>query len=484
MRRGRPRETVRTQATSCNPHGKVVQRVLLHHLNPIRPQVGRDSAAVAQPRAIRYAMPKQGIRARMYRVWNFVTNYSLLLIGGAAIALIWANVNPHSYHDFVEFVIADNFFIGRAHVDAEGHVHRTLTLHYLVNDVLMAFFFAIAAKEVWEAIILKNGSLRGKKALTPLIATVGGMVGPISVYLGLAALLGSDTYEAVKNGWAIPTATDIAFSYLVGRMVFGAGHPAVRFLLLLAIADDAGGLLILAIFYPSGELAPQWLLLSLGVALAVFVLFNWLPRHLDRSDQLRTKSTWVRQNLSLWPYLVAGCVSWYGFQESGLHPALGLLPIVPTLPHADRAFGIFAEAEQYLTDLLNHAEHLLKHPVEIVLFFFGLLNAGVEFSAISAPTWLVLAGLLIGKPAGILLLGWIAARPMGLGLPVGMRVIDLFVVGCVAAIGFTVALFVASVAFDAGPVQDAAKMGALFSFGAAIISIIAGKLCRVEKQTV
>ena len=164
------------------------------------------------------------------------------------------------------------------------------------------------------------------------------------------------------------------------------------------------------------------------------------------------------------------------------------MPIVPTLPHADRAFGIFAEAEKYLTDLLNHAEHLLKHPVEVILFFFGLLNAGVEFSSIGSPTWLVLAGLLIGKPFGVLLFGWIAAGPMRLGLPAGMRTIDLLVVGCVAAIGFTVSLFVASVAFDSTAVlgdirvQDAAKMGALFSFAAAGISIVVGKVLRVERQ--
>lgn len=427
----------------------------------------------------------------MYRVWNFLTNYSLLLILGAIIALIWANVDAHSYHAFVEYPLVDHFFIGHAHYDAAGQVeYRTLTLHYLVNDVLMAFFFAIAAKEVWEAIILKNGSLRGKKAATPLIATFGGMMGPIAVYLGLALVMGSETYDAVAKGWAIPTATDIAFSYLVGRMVFGAGHPAVRFLLLLAIADDAAGLIILAIFYPSGELQPEWLLLSVAAAYLVFLLFNRLPRRLDRGNQDRPNSTWVRNKLSFWPYLIAACFSWYGFQEAGIHPALGLLPIVPTIPHADRAFGFFSEAEQYLTDLLNHIEHILKHPVEIILFFFGLLNAGVEFSSIGSPTWLVLAGLLIGKPVGILIFGWLAARPMGLGLPEGMRIIDLVVVGCVAAIGFTVSLFIASVAFDGDTmlgsthVQDAAKMGALFSFAAAIISIIAGKLTRVEKQDI
>ncbi|WP_137699728.1 Na+/H+ antiporter NhaA [Marimonas lutisalis] len=414
----------------------------------------------------------------MYRVWNFLVSYSLLLIGGSVIALIWANIDAKSYHHFVEFVIWDHAPIGHLH---DGH--RTLTLHYLVNDVLMALFFAIAAKEVWEAIILENGSLRGKKAATPLFATAGGMFGPIAVYLGLAMILGSETYDAVANGWAIPTATDIAFSYLVGRMVFGSGHPAVRFLLLLAIADDAAGLIILAIFYPSGDLAPEWLLLSFGASLAVFLAFNALPRKMDSGNQDRPNSTWVRKYLGFWPYVLGGCISWYGFMRSGLHPALGLLPIVPAIPHADRAFGIFSEAEQYLTDLLNVMEHALKHPVEIVLFFFGLCNAGVEFSSIGDATWLVLAGLIIGKPVGILIFGWVAAVPLRLGIPEGMRIIDLVVIGFVAAIGFTVALFVASVAFDAGPVQDAAKMGALFSFGAAILSIIAGKVFRVEKQS-
>jgi NhaA family Na+:H+ antiporter len=346
----------------------------------------------------------------------------------------------------------------------------------------MAFFFAIAGKEVWEAVILKNGSLRGKKAATPLFATLGGMIGPISVYLGLAAILGSTTFDAVANGWAIPTATDIAFSYLVGRIVFGAGHPAVRFLLLLAIADDAAGLIILAIFYPEGDLAPAWLLMSLAAAIVVFVLANWLPRKLDRGDQTRRRSTWMRKKLSWWPYLIAGIVSWFGFAWAGLHPALGLLPIVPTLPHADRAFGFFSEAETHLHDLLNHTEHLLKHPVEVVLFFFGLMNAGVVLSSISEPTWLVLAGLMIGKPLGVLAFGYVGAHTLKLGLPAGMRTVDLFVIGCVAAIGFTVSLFVAAVAFPPGPVQDAAKMGALFSFSAAFLSVVVGRLCAVQRQ--
>jgi Na+:H+ antiporter, NhaA family len=428
----------------------------------------------------------------MYRVWNFITNYSLLLILGAVIALVWANVSPVSYEHFIETVLIEDFFIGAAVMGENGEVTRELTLHYLVNEVLMAFFFAMAGKEVWEAVILKNGSLRGKKAATPLVATAGGMIGPVAVYLGLAYFLGSDTYDAVARGWAIPTATDIAFSYLVGRFVFGAGHPAVRFLLLLAIADDAIGLIILAVFYPDPlvPLSLSWLAVSFGAAIAVYVLFNYLPRRLDAGNELRPVSTWVRNKLHFLPYLAAGAISWYGFEQAGIAPALGLLPIVPTIPHADRAFGIFSEAEKHLKDLLNRIEHLLAHPVEIILFFFGLFNAGVQFSSIGSPTWLVLGGLLIGKPLGILIFGAFAAHTLRLGLPAGMRTVDLVVIGCVAAIGFTVSLFVASVAFESGTmlggieVQAAAKMGAVFSFGAVITSVIAGKLCRVQKQNV
>jgi NhaA family Na+:H+ antiporter len=417
---------------------------------------------------------------RLYKVWGFLTEYSLLLVGGAVLALFWANLDPSGYHHFVEMTLWDHAPIGHLHVDEHGHAHRTLTLHYLVNDIGMAFFFAIAGKEVWEAVALKSGSLRGKKALTPLIATAGGMFGPIAVYLGGALLLGE--FVALANGWAIPTATDIAFSYLIGRIVFGAGHPAVRFLLLLAIADDAAGLVILAVFYPSGELGPEWLLLSVAAAGGAYLALNRLPRMYDGKDAGRPVSQWVQKTIGPWAFLIFGALSWYGFQEAGIHPALGLLPIVAAIPHADISFGFFSAAEEHLHDMLNTIEHALKAPVEVVLFFFGLCNAGVEFSSIGGATWLVLLGLIIGKPLGILGMGWIAAKPMGLGLPEGMRIPDLFVIGCVAAIGFTVSLFVAAVAFPPGPVQDAAKMGALFSFFAAGLAIMAGRMTGVQKQ--
>ena len=406
----------------------------------------------------------------MYRIWKRMEEYSLLLLIGAGLALVWGNLDPAGYHHFIETTLWTGGAVGALQPDGT----RVLTLHYLINDLAMALFFAVAGKEVWEATILQRGALRGSKAFAPLIATAGGMLGPVTVYLIGAALSGK--LGTLGLGWAIPTATDIAFSYLVGRIVFGAGHPAVTFLLMLAIVDDAAGLVILAIFYPTGPLAPAWLLVSVGAAVAVWALANRLPRALGE-DACR-----LADRLGPWPYVLAGAVSWYAFQQAGIHPALGLLPIIPAIPHADVDFGPFAAGEEDRPDLLSRMEHALKPVVQVVLFFFGLANAGVEFSAMGAATWLVLAGLVIGKPTGIFLFGGLAARPMRLGLPAGRRLPALFVLGCVAAIGFTVSLFVAGVAFDYGPVQSAARMGALLSFGAAILAIAAGRILKVERK--
>lgn len=416
-------------------------------------------------------------RSGGYKVWSFITEYSILLITGAILALLWANLDPKSYHHFVEYPLLFNDWIGMARADwvadygadaaayAQIDAAKVLTVHYLINDALMALFFAIAGKEVWEAVALRDGSLRGRKALTPLVATAGGIIGPVAIYFAIAGALGQ--LEALGNGWAVPTATDIAFSYLIGRLIFGAGHPAVRFLLLLAIADDAAGLIIVAVVYPSGELALEWLLLSFGAAALVYLVFNYLPRLKDTKRAARRSGPRVRSMLGAWPYVVGGLVSWFGFTQAGIHPALGLLPIIPAIPHADNAHGFFADSECASPDLLNRLEHALKSPVEVVLMLFGLVNAGVLLSSINAATWSVLGGLLIGKPIGIFLFGMLAARTMKLGLPDGMRSTDLVTLGMIAAIGFTVSLFMASVAFEPGVLQEGAKMGALLSFAAA-----------------
>ena len=412
----------------------------------------------------------------MTRVWHLIGIHPPPLILGAVAALVWANLAPDSYAAFRDTVLVADFFIGEARADAaaDSRFGRTLTLGYLVNDVLMSLFFALAAKEVWEAIVLKDGAPRGRRALTPLFATAGGIAGPVAVYLGLAGMLGYDVWDAVARGWAIPTATDIAFSYLVGRAVFGAGHPAVQFLLLLAIADDAAGMAIIALAYPSGQLEPGWLALSVAAPLVAYLIFNRLPR--------RPAHRRASRSLGVMPYAVAGCLSWYGFQESGLHPALGLLPVIPAIPHAAHGFGMFAPAEARLPDLLNVLARRLRPPVRTVLFLFGLMNAGVLLTSIGDATWLVLDGLMVGKPAGIFVAGWLAARPLGMGLPDGMSCRDLAVLGMAAAVGFTVSLFLAGAALQPGPVHDAARMGALLSFAAAALAMVLGRLLGVRRR--
>ena len=391
----------------------------------------------------------------MRKVIEFLFENSVFLVIGAAVGLVWANLDEASYHDLVHAGLLEGSPFGELE-----HGNRVLTLHYLVNHVMMAFFFAIAAKEVWEA-MLPGGPLRSpRKAAVPLLATLGGMLGPALVYLLGAVLLGE--LSQYGSGWAIPCATDIAFSYMVARLVFGDGHPAIPFLLLLAIADDALGLIILAVFYPQEEVRVVWMLLP-----AAAVVLGLLLRRFG------LMSFW-------WYLLLPGSISWVGFAMAGLHPALGLLPVIPTMPHAHTDLGFFMASELKLRDTLNEFEHWWHRPVELILGLFGLLNAGVVLAAFGAPTLLVLAGLLVGKPAGICLCGWLGTR-LGFSLPEGMNNRDLFVVACAAAIGFTVALFVSVVAFPPGEIQDAAKMGALLSLIAGVLTVVAARLLGVRK---
>ena len=353
----------------------------------------------------------------------FLDNSGLLVTGTVA-ALVWANVARETYARF-------------AHA-----------MEFVVNDIGMAFFFGLAAKEVIEA-TAPGGALHSpRRAAVPLIAAVGGMAGPALLYL---ALVFSVNEPALARGWAIPCATDIAFSYLVARLIFGAKHPGIPFLLLLAIADDALGLLILAVFYPTAALRPLEFAVLLGAGLAI----AWALRR--------------RGTRSFWPYIAAaGMVSWVAFYRGGLHPALALVPVLPFLPHTPRDSGLFVQSTS-VSDALNEFEHWWKLPVHVILFFFGLVNAGVELSSVGAGTWTVLGAILVGKPIGI-----VAATAFGVALglqrPMGVTWRDLTVLGMIAGIGFTVALFFATAAFPEGPLLDQAKMGALLSFAAALLA--------------
>lgn len=397
------------------------------------------------------------MKKRSTKIISFLFQNSLFLIFGAFAGLAWANIDHESYEHLLHLKLFVNDWIGTLKPDGM----RVIDLHYLVNDILMVMFFAIAGKEVWEA-TLPGGPLNNpRRAAVPIISAVGGMAGPALLYLWGANIIGQ--YAELNNGWAIPCATDIAFSYMVARIIFGAGHPAIPFLLLLAIADDAMGLLILAVFYPQEEVQIFWMLLPVA-GIIISLIFRRMRLH------------------SFWWYLaIPGILSWIGFAKSGIHPALGMLPIIPTMPHEHVDKGLFDWEELDMHDTLNAFEHWWKNPVELILALFGFFNAGVVFSAIGSPTFLVLGGLLIGKPIGIWLSGMLVAKGFKFGLPEGISPKDLLVIGFAGGIGFTVALFVATVAFPPGAIQDAAKMGALFSFSAAILTYLAAKVIGVKK---
>jgi hypothetical protein len=200
---------------------------------------------------------------------SYVLDNTLLLVIGAAAGLLWANLHAESYQRFVHTVLLSNAPFGNTTPSGV----RVLDLHFLAKDILMAFFFALAGKEIWEATHPGGAFHNPRHAGVPLLATLGGMVGPAGLYLLGALMLGQ--LPALARGWAIPCATDIAFSYMVARRIFGKTHPAIPFLLLLAIADDFGGLLILAIFYTRAQVQFGWLALS-GVGVVIAIAFKHL----------------------------------------------------------------------------------------------------------------------------------------------------------------------------------------------------------------
>nr|WP_279342423.1 Na+/H+ antiporter NhaA [Geotalea sp. SG265] len=367
--------------------------------------------------------------------------FSVPLLAGVVAALFWSNLDPEGYHSFIH-----------------GPSIAGLSVHFLTNDLFMVMFFAIAAVEITQS-FHPGGDLNPlKKALNPLFATLGGVIGPIAVYFIINYFIGS---PELRHGWGIPTATDIAFAWLAARLVFGKNHPVVSFLLLLAVADDAIGLAIIAVFYPDPHFptAPHWLLLTVcGVLLALIL-------------------RWINIK-SYWPYvIIGGGLSWSGLFTAHLHPALALVFIIPLLPHAAREKKHLFEDDPGDLTTLARFEHDWRVVVDIGLFMFGLANAGVELTAVGSVTWIVLCSLILGKATGIFLFGAVADL-VGYRLPKGMGRRELLLAGIIAGIGFTVALFVAGEAFIEPAVQGAAKMGAMLSIVAAPLALLLAKVMR------
>ena len=407
------------------------------------------------------------------RLINILQEFSIPLIIGVLAGLLVANIDQDFHEKLVDF-----------HPFGKGTevFGRSVTAHFLINEIFMVFFFGVAVKEITQS-VLPGGALNPiPKSINPLMGTLGGILGPVGLYFLLTWIIygGTPDFTEVANGWGIPTATDIALAWLVARIVFGTGHPAVNFLLLLAVADDAIGLGIIAVFYPDPEhpVQPAWLLLTLGGVAAAYGM--------------------RRMNVTFWPayVLIGGAMSWLGLFKSSIEPALALVVIVPFLPGPKLDSGLFLEETHQKSAMdnatagdnplahqlspLDQFEHQLKLFVDLGLFFFAFANAGVAFGSINSVTMIVLVSLIVGKTVGVTSFSWIAAN-FGFPLPTGMRMKHLAVSGLIAGLGLTVALFVAGKAFDAESVfQDPAKMGAVLSGGVAALAFAAGRVLKVK----
>jgi NhaA family Na+:H+ antiporter len=367
-------------------------------------------------------------------VSNFVLDYLIALPAGCLAALVWANTLPDSYYQFAH---ATTFF---------------------VNDVGMVFFFALITKEVAEATVAGGALHPWRRAALPVAAAAGGVVVSIAAYLAFAHATGEHMLE---SGWVAACAIDIPGTYIIARLIFGR-HPAVPFLLLLAISADAIGLACVALLQPDGDF--RWMM-GLGL-LAVAV---------GAAAVLRNRGV-----KSFWLYLLGpGLLSWWALFLGGVHPALALVPIVPFFPHGRHDLGLMVEPSPRAHDTLTLFERWWRLPVEGVLLLFGLVNAGVPIHGLEEGLWAIPIAT-IGRPIGILAAAGIAVA-FGLHLPsrVGWR--ELVVVGCTAMIGLFFALFFATAVMPLGPLLLELKMGALVTIAGGAVAFVAARLLRVGR---
>jgi NhaA family Na+:H+ antiporter len=326
-----------------------------------------------------------------------------------------------------------------------GAFRLELSLAHFVNDALMAIFFFVVGLEIKRELAVGELSSPARAAL-PIFGALGGMIVPAGIYAAL------HWDGPALHGWGIPMATDIAFA-LAGLRVFGARVPSglVVFLLALAIADDIGAVGVIAIFY-TDDVSLDWLFAAaLGLALC---------RLLDRSG--------IR---SYGVYALVGVGVWYATLQSGVHATIAGVALGLLTPARSQDAKLPAPVE-----VLEHALH--KWVGFAILPIFALCNAGVTLDASRLGDPLaqrvaaaVALGLLIGKPVGITLFAWLAVRAGVAALPRGVGWPEVFGAGLLAGIGFTVALFIAALAFDDGGLQAGAKIGVL---GASTVATVLG----------
>lgn len=365
----------------------------------------------------------------------------IILIVASAIALLIANSPLYGAHHYILEEV--KFRIGFA--TAGGYdVELNKSILLWINDGLMAVFFFLVGLEIKREVV--DGELSSRdRALLPLLAAIGGMVVPAAIFW----LINQGTPENL-NGWAISSATDIAFAICIIAMV-GSRVPVSLKILLMAIAviDDLGAIIIIALFYNHGfHVEP---LFFGGVALLGLFLLN-------------------RQGVgAITPYLLLGLVLWVAVLQSGIHATLAGVVTALFIPLRARNNPHYSP--------IKHLEHQL-HPwvAFAVLPVFGFANAGVPFAGMS---WASLAdpltlgitlGLLIGKPLGIFMVLFLAIKLRLSPMPPGANYTQLFGLSVLCGIGFTMSLFIGGLAFDGATQQAAIRLGVLMgSVTAALI---------------
>lgn len=313
-------------------------------------------------------------------------------------------------------------------------VHLNYSILHWINDGLMAVFFLMVGIEIKQE--LAHGQLSSaRKASLPFFAALGGMLIPAGIYVLFNA--GTET----KQGWGIPMATDIAFAIGILSLLGKRVPVALKvFLTALAIVDDLGAILVIAIFY-TAELEATYLLYALGIfALLMFI------------NHMGIKSIWL--------YLIPGLFIWYFIHHSGVHATIaGVLT----------AFAIPIQGKNGHSPI-QRVEHAISTPVNFIIMpLFALANTNIRFETgmvdgLASPLGLgIIAGLFIGKPVGIALLSWIAVKSGLSELPKGTNWPQVIAIGLMGGIGFTMSIFIALLSFAEPAHQIEAKFAILIA---------------------
>ena len=350
----------------------------------------------------------------------------LVLLIAAIIALILSNTN---FSDIYFSILNTHILIGTESFGLD------LSILHWINDALMAIFFFVVTLEIKREFI--NGELsKPKQALLPIIGAIGGMVIPALIYI----IINFESGYSLR-GWAIPTATDIAFSIGVLSLLGSRVPLSLKvFLVALAIIDDLGAILIIAFFY-STELQYNFLLLMLISFISLLVLNKF------------NKKNFI-------PYFFIGVLLWYFTHGSGIHSTISGVLLACTIPHKKND-GDFS--------LLLKLEHLLSPYVAFgIMPLFALANAGVvlkgtSFNSLLAPVPLgILCGLFFGKQIGVFLFSYISVKLKIAEMPSNSNWIKFYGVGILTGIGFTMSLFVGNLAFvDNSQHMECVKIGVL-----------------------